>query len=225
MENASKALIIAGGVLIAMVVISLLVVFYGNIQEWAGANRSVDVAEQVEEFNKPYDVYYRDNIYGSELLSLVNKVVDYNNKYFTKDEADGYSKLEMEITFTKDIIAYGGEKVIRKDEKFTSQQLSDKIKELEDNIENYGNIQVPAAGNRKISALSGVRTSDLKQMMGIDPLDSHSSVPTDVQNNIDMYLGYKTALTNVKSKVFSAKNFKYNKTNGRIELMEFKQND
>lgn len=100
MENASKALIIAGGILISILVISLLVMFYNNIKDLMGTEHNVDMSEQALEFNKQYDVYYRDNLYGSDILSVANKVNDYNIR---QAEEQGYKEIEMTITFNSDI--------------------------------------------------------------------------------------------------------------------------
>ena len=79
MENASKALIMAGAVLIALMVIALLVFFFNNIRDLQKTNLTSEEVQQIAEFNKQFDVYARD-VYGSELLSLANKVVDYNKR-------------------------------------------------------------------------------------------------------------------------------------------------
>ena len=70
MENASKALIMAGGIFIALLVITLLVFFYNNIVTVQNADEEAEIIEQAAEFNKQYDVYNRNNLYGSEILSL-----------------------------------------------------------------------------------------------------------------------------------------------------------
>ena len=80
MENASKALIMAGSILISIMVITLLVMGYNNLTETMNAKNDEDAVEQVTQFNKQYDVYYRNNLYGSDILSLANKVDDYNER-------------------------------------------------------------------------------------------------------------------------------------------------
>ena len=97
MENASKALIMAGGVLISLMVIGLLVLFYNNLSGMQKIKTDSETEQQATEFNKQYDVYARD-VYGSEILSIANKIADYN-----KREADnkGYTPIDLEVTFTK----------------------------------------------------------------------------------------------------------------------------
>lgn len=114
MENASKALIMAGSILIAIMVISLLVMAYNNLTETMNAKNDEEAIEQVIEFNKQYDVYYRNNLYGSDILSLANKVADYNER---QSKEQGYAKLDIEVTFSKTIEAYNKEKIIEKNTK------------------------------------------------------------------------------------------------------------
>ena len=108
MENASKALIIAGGVLVSIIILSLLVTFYSSIRNLQETKQDVEASEQSIEFNKQYDAYYKDKIYGSEFLSLINKVCDYNKKY-VKDIDEGYAPIKLTVDFKnkKDIVFSG----------------------------------------------------------------------------------------------------------------------
>lgn len=96
MENASKALTIAGGVLIA-VMLAVLVYYvfnhWGEIQKMK--QEDVDTVK-VEEFNKSY-LSYEKVLYGSELLGLVNKMSDYNISDDVKYNAYGTMDLKVEI--------------------------------------------------------------------------------------------------------------------------------
>lgn len=94
MDNASKALTIAGGVLIAVM---LAVLVYYVFISWGDSQRmkQEDVnIQKVEDFNKSY-LSYEKVLYGSELLGLVNKMNDYNNS----DDVtySGYSTMDLSI--------------------------------------------------------------------------------------------------------------------------------
>ena len=52
MENASKALIMAGGVLISLMVIGLLVLFYNNLSGMQKIKTDSETEQQAAEFNK-----------------------------------------------------------------------------------------------------------------------------------------------------------------------------
>jgi len=78
MENASKALLIAGGVIIALLVLIMLLYMMGNLSTFQKDTQKLVEAEQLRLFNSEYTNYQRDNVRGTELLSLLNKVIDYN---------------------------------------------------------------------------------------------------------------------------------------------------
>ena len=79
MENASKALLIAGGVLIAIIIITLLVHTYGNIGDFKRQQLSLEESEKLEEFNKEYTKYLNRYVYGTEVITVINKA--YSSKY------------------------------------------------------------------------------------------------------------------------------------------------
>ena len=213
MENASKALIIAGGVLISLLVISLLVFGFTNLKDYMSSKQSVDYTEQISEFNRQFDAYNKD-IYGSELLSLANKVEDYNKKYRTED---GYTKLEIQVTFLTDesITPFNfGSKIIEKGKKYKAEDINDIVEDIEDNIKELGKLQY---GTYKVKDIAGKRTNELEKLVGKEKLE-------ECVNNINNYSRYKSALSTLKGYKFNVGEFKYNTTNGRIELMTFTKN-
>ncbi len=52
MENASRALIIAGGILIAMIVISVFYLMFNNLGSAVGTMEHDTYEKEVEDFNK-----------------------------------------------------------------------------------------------------------------------------------------------------------------------------
>lgn len=86
MENASKALLIAGGMLIALLVIGALVLMFNQIGDYEKAQSSNKKVSQVAEFNKEFIKYTYDDIKGYELISLINKAIDFNGKKGTIKE-------------------------------------------------------------------------------------------------------------------------------------------
>lgn len=101
MENATKALEMAGSVLIGVLLLGCILFAYSQMSELKDTEHKVEVSQQAQDFNQDYEAYNRNNLYGTDLFSLANKIVDYNNK-----EADGkaYGKIEMKITLKTQII-------------------------------------------------------------------------------------------------------------------------
>ncbi len=98
MENASKALIIAGGFLIAILVISLLVTGWNKLTYFSRTQEEIQTVEQIIEFNKEIESYNKHVLRGYELISLENLVNDTNERYST---VKGYKKLEFYIKLLK----------------------------------------------------------------------------------------------------------------------------
>lgn len=98
MENASKALIIAGGVLIALLIIGALLLMINQIGDYEKTQSSSDKIKQVTDFNKQFARYTYDDIQGYELISLINKVEDFNGRSGTIRES------ENSVDYNKKII-------------------------------------------------------------------------------------------------------------------------
>lgn len=79
MENASKALIIAGGMLLTILIISVLVMVRNSIGENLSERDKAEATEQLSKFNMKYESYNKD-IRGIDLRSLMNMADDDNSK-------------------------------------------------------------------------------------------------------------------------------------------------
>ena len=94
MENASKALIIAASVLISIVIISAFILMMSNLTDYQMKSNKEAADQQTTEFNNQYDTYNRKDIRGSDMISLMSRVVDYN----TRKTAEGYTEMGIEVT-------------------------------------------------------------------------------------------------------------------------------
>ena len=79
MENASKALLMAGGILIAIIIIALFIRSYGNISKFQKTRLTEKEQEQLIAFNEQYTKYLGQYVYGTEVRTLQNKYEN-NNK-------------------------------------------------------------------------------------------------------------------------------------------------
>lgn len=81
MENASKALLIAGGVLIAILILSVLVVTINIISSNQKAKEQAIVTKQLVEFNQKWEAYNKKVLYGTDIITVMNKAIQHNNNY------------------------------------------------------------------------------------------------------------------------------------------------
>ena len=106
MENATKALTIVASVLIAVVILGALLLTFNSLSSYQSTNTKNIRDAQVLEFNNQYEIFNRKEVRGSDLYSLLNKVVDYNRRKSddTKDENDeGKSILYKSMTVSYDL--------------------------------------------------------------------------------------------------------------------------
>ena len=92
MENATKALIIAGGMLIAMLIVGLLTWGYTQIRALQQANVTEEERQQVVDFNERFEAYNKKVVRGYQMISLSNLVYDTNTRY---TEEVGYTPVTI----------------------------------------------------------------------------------------------------------------------------------
>ena len=83
MENARKALIIAGAILISILIISLGVIIYQQAPGVINNNAMSEV--EVTQFNEPFLSYTGSNVRGANVNALINKVQSNNSTYADDD--------------------------------------------------------------------------------------------------------------------------------------------
>ena len=77
MENASKALIIAGAILLSIIIISLGIMVVNNARnQMGGANLN---KEQVQTFNSQWEAYVGDNKSAAEVKALYSLLISHNS--------------------------------------------------------------------------------------------------------------------------------------------------
>lgn len=132
----SQALKMAGGVLIAIVIIATLAYFFRELSPFQQQIEDIEALEQTAEFNKEYEVYNKSLMLGVDLISVINKAYSNNRAYI---EAYGYSE-DIRNNYLIDIQLDGG---------ITLKQTLDlrlvtwedgKVKEKSINVENLETI-------------------------------------------------------------------------------------
>lgn len=101
MENATKALAMAGGVLIAIVTIAALIFVYNQIKEAPKQMEEKKYEQQLTKFNKEYESYEKKLMRGTDVVSVINKAINNNNA--NVDDID--SQIQVVFTILDDIKA------------------------------------------------------------------------------------------------------------------------
>lgn len=81
MENASKALEMAAGVLLGVLIMAVVAYFFSNIGDWPQQDDEIATKEQLAKFNLEYEIYEKKGMYGVDVISCLNKAQSNNEKY------------------------------------------------------------------------------------------------------------------------------------------------
>lgn len=218
MENATKALEMAASVLIGMLIIGLIVFAYTNLSDLKQTEENAKAIEQASDFNQDYEVYNKDGAYGTELLSLANKVVDYN----ARTESDGYTQIELIIKFTSlpenmDITRYNSRYNFTME--MTGEELTQSYETLSNDITQKGNERLTSD-----TIVNGSRvTKKIVQWEKISNVTLRSYFNSGIPNEIQEYKDLCDAQTDLARKTFNQPTITYDKNNGRITKMEFEE--
>lgn len=168
MENVTKALLMAAGFLVAVIILSLLVMGYSQISKYYQEQSNTIDAEQMAEMVKKFTNYDGREIRGNEMLSVINMVVDYNN--WVKENANqGYEEIVLKISF-KNVQSYNSTS------KYDAFHIIDGIDYLiPRNLQNNCITNKPSD---KLKIFS-TRVSDLVTSLSQNPLITNNSVKVE----------------------------------------------
>lgn len=213
MENMSKALIMAAGILLSLILISLVVWFYNDIVDFENLKEDSKATDQALEFNQKYDAYIRDDLYGSEVVSAANQIVDYNKRFTTES---GFQEIEIEVVLSKEKAILDAQYFMpgNYDEKGILKAYSDLEKELKKYTDRV------YADGKTIDYFITLRTNELQSFIN---RFGESNVPNESTRMA--YQALKDEMTFFKRKLFDCTNVEYSSTNGRIIKMVFTEKD
>ena len=129
MENSAKAIIIAGGMFILIMVITLLVVFGRSLSSYMQGQHDKEMVKQITEFNNKFANYQGTELRGNELISVLNRVIDYNA---LEAGEYGYDPVLVEIDLVDRNALDSVIKFNSKDENFLFKKNVSKIKNSKD---------------------------------------------------------------------------------------------
>ncbi len=227
MENATKALEMAGSVLIGVLLLGCILFAYTRMTELKDTEHKAEVTDQAKDFNLDYEAYNRDNLYGSDMFSLANKLEDYNKK-----EADGksYGEISMTVKVTNPVISPS----FFKDKPYTYtgtefndcyDKLSNAIKKVnnvyfEKNVSYWSKFQdTKVRVNDQYTRLEEQLINEMKG--GVDEFNRSASTIKKLREDIKNYKAYQSEQKDMARKTFKCTNIEYYSDTGRIKKMEF----
>ena len=212
MENASKALVIAGTVLISILVISVGILVFNQMSDYQKSRSDLVKDKQVAKFNEGFTQYINDDIKGIDIITVANKVNDYNNKKIDYGVINYDQKINMTINMTK----YDQTNSIFEKKSYNSEEFINKIKQYT-NLEEKYSIKVLGL---LYSNIEGLRNKDktVEQVLGTNRYNGKDLI-TDINNGDFSELEKYSEYAEFKGKQFKGNEPEYEK--GQIKNMSF----
>lgn len=220
MENASKALIIAGSVLISVLIISALVLMFNQIGELQRTEATSEDEKKINEYNKQIESFERTGLYGSEILSIANLVNDYNKR---QSELNGYEPIEF-------IVEFNNEEDGLEKQYTSSYDLTEKFENFESKLSKLKNKRYYG---KTLDELDKMKSLQLKELLlkngepveNIDKekiMDYLKEKDLKFKQEIEEYDELKTSIRNIKNRKFQKPVITYN-SRGNIKSITIKQ--
>ena len=210
MENASKALLMAGTILISLMVISALVFAYRDLTSVKRQESENQKVEEIAEFNKSFESYEKD-LNGTQMFSLANKIADYNTKY-VDNMNEGYERITLTVIVNgqQNTEEYFSKLQSKVDEMMNKRYVSS------NNLEAlYQAYEKQKNGTPKEEAQAKETIDEIKEKIGNNAEIEH--LPK-IYEDYDNYSNYK----NLKNTKFKSEKVTYY-SNGRIQSMTYTQ--
>lgn len=228
MENASKALIMAGSVLISILIIGILVFAYNQLSDTEQTRADSESNDKMAEYLRQFEQFNR-TLYGSELLSLANLQEDYNVSETREDL--GYDRIEITVKINRGIV---NSQYFTQGTHTLEQIVNDK-EQIESQLEQYGKAQ-RKYNNRSVKYYSQKTNREIAIDFGMNP--PSDMLDYDIETNylvkdattssllqeIQAYTDINTIYSEFRiGKRFRCTDITYNDSNGRINSMYFEE--
>lgn len=235
MDNASKALIMAGGMLLAMLILALLMYAWSLFSEYQTSQDDLVEIENTAKFNEQFMQYDRNDVQGYEILSLVNKVVDYNYRKSNDVNAKNdkkYNPITIDINIPDpSVFTEGSEPNQLFDVNKKQYRQSNTINQFNSIIRDATDIEARYGGSdsatRLSKAISTIYSSDTKEENAIKKFNSLST-KTKVNNMTELirekpYVYKYYEYVQFKRTIFKSNSTKieYDSISGRVSYMCF----
>lgn len=225
MENASKALLLAAGILIGLILLSSAVYLYNTIRA-SQELKSIQLSEeQLLRYNAEFESYDKTRMYGTDVITVLNKAIDNNTKY-ENDESmfiDVSFKLKSDVKNYVDKYSYVKDTTLNK---YVWKKESNKtttyggtlsyslIKNKTYNLKNDGDNDIQQIQNFLDTQ---VQKSEFRINEKYNPSSSKK------ESDLEYYEIYYTGFSDFKRKIFECKKIEYK--NGKVSAMHFEEID
>lgn len=97
-ENISKTLIIISSIIISILILTVLIFSWDKLLSAQKEEQNTDYIMEQAQNNKKFESFNRENLYGTDIISIANLIKDYNTK-----NDNQYKNMEILLTINNEI--------------------------------------------------------------------------------------------------------------------------
>ncbi len=218
MDNAAKGLLMAGGMLIAIITISIFIYGYTNITHMAETKQDEETLKEVNEFNEQYLAFNKNAMYGTDVISALNLAVS-NNK-LNNVEKNPNDELFVDISFKLRYDSIRDTVYVYRYNTKTDKYDVLKLDETKNSTYGAGNFEFKNPNSYSLSEhlepiKEFLKSSDNKE-------ENKSITKTDEEGTVLEYKVTYRGIADFKRKTFKCSKVEFD-SSGRVKKISFEQ--
>lgn len=226
MENASRALIIAGSVLISLLVIAAAVFMFNQLSDLRQTQENAQMEDKLQSFYSNLDTYVEANKRGSDILSLANLIDDFNERRAGQNENkygnEGYDPISLRVHYNVSTVDWNTTVFFKghKDGWFNSaEELTKAKKAIDDAVDKKGKEKIAGVNNYNVQQLASMRYQELMVLT-----NGNDELLTKIQQEAEAYNILVAEQKDVKNTVrFKEPQVTYDNISGRVTELVYEQ--
>lgn len=226
MENASRALIIAGSVLISLLVIAAAVFMFNQLSDLRQTQENAQMEDKLQSFYSNLDTYIEANKRGSDILSLANLIDDFNERRAGQNENkygnEGYDPISLRVHYNVSTVDWNTTVFFKghKDGWFNSaEELTKAKKDIDDAVDKKGKEKIAGVNNYNVQQLASMRYQELMVLT-----NGNDELLTKIQQEAEAYNILVAEQKDVKNTVrFKEPQVTYDNISGRVTELVYEQ--
>ena len=238
MENATTAIYIAAGTLLGVMILSVVVFFFRRVGTLQEERDRIMTAEQIAEWNNEYLAYDKKLMYGTDLISVLNKAHSNNEKYvegkgflsgdkYTKDYLINIKfKLQSDledsivVTYINESTGKETEYVTNEGpEKLASSYTTPKLLDL---FESYDVGSLYTGGNSINAYINNAEIKSYTYLSVFTKDNEYNLLSNDANNPVTRLMKLSNKLTMVTTNTGDNKSIHYTVNNMGVQTIEYK---
>lgn len=223
MENASKALLMAAGILIGLILLTAGMYLFNTIRTSQQAKYLNLSEEQILAYNAEFESYDKQRMYGTDVITVLNKAIDFN----TQNEWYSYQGYQIDVTFRLEttvenyIVPYKLNEKTHKMEQGKKQSAgkTDKYTLIGDGKKIYSILNNSDYNQIEKFLKTQTEKSEIRRNAKKEKYKDRDGNIVEYETYYEIYYN---GFSDFKRKIFRCTNVEYNNL-GKISKMEFEE--